>query len=85
MIIVGMCDGCVIMRMIIVRSPMRLAEERHEDETPGIERGEPRRDRDEDEGIGRRPAVARIGRLDDRVLREIAGCQRKAGQRQRAD
>ena len=71
--------------VIVVRAIVRMTVERHQDEPPGIERGEGRRRDRAGEGVDRRGALGGVGRLDDRILGEVAGRQREPGQRQRAD
>ena len=72
------------------RSP-RLAVERHEDEPPGIEAGEGRRNDEHPEGEHVQRRMRGERRLDDRVLRDEARRtdrrerDAEAGERQRAD
>ena len=63
----------------------RSAVEGHEDQPPAIERGERGRDHNEPERVTGGGVVAGESRLDDRVLGEEAGGQRKSGERERAD
>src|SRR5438270_3687898 len=75
------------------RGPARLAEEGQENETPGIETGQQRRERTDPERDRARDRAARPGAFDDRVLRPEAGeteaaagqVDADAGDRQRAD
>ena len=78
-------SGLSCARLVVVMV-VRLAVEGHEDQPPGIERGQRRGDDRHDEAVARRRVpVTRVGRLDDRVLGEKAGGEGKAGERQRAD
>ena len=60
-----------------VRRGPRLAVKGHEDQPPGIEAGEGRRDHQHDEGKTGRRVVADKGGFDDHVLGEKAGKPRK--------
>ena len=70
---------------LVVMLVVRLAVERLEDQAPRIERGQAGGDHRHRETVEGERIVRDIGGLDDRVLGEIAGGQREAGQRQRAD
>ena len=73
--------GIVAMR----RVPARRTLEGHEVEPPRVEGCQSGGQHQEHEGVDVAHRVRRVGRFDDRILREIAGRQREAGQRQRAD
>ena len=78
-------DERAFARRLVVAQIVRRAMEGLEDQPPGVERGQPRRDHGQREGIGREDVLAGERRLDDGVLGEIAGGERKAGERERAD
>ena len=72
----------VLQRVVI---DARRAVEGHEQQPPGIERGQERGQHRADEGISADVGVRQIGRRDDRVLGIVAGERWNAGQRQVAD
>ncbi len=63
----------------------RLTVEGHDQEPPGIERGQERGEDPEAEGIAAHRGPRRPGRREDHVLRVIAGEDRNPGERQAAD
>src|SRR5215470_16217849 len=77
-------DHRALMRLAPVLAIVRLAMERLEDQSPGIERREQCRDDRANEAVERHRILADEGSLDDGVLGEVSGREREAGQRQRA-
>ena len=79
-------DALVVARDVVTAMrPARLLLEGHEEQAPGIERRHEGRDDRRQEREGGAGPVRREGGLDDGVLRIVAGREREAGQRQRAD
>ena len=71
--------------MLVELGLARQTVEGHQNESPGIEGGQRRRDHCRGEHVKHHRIVGREGSLDDRVLGEVTGGERKSGEREGAD